>query len=87
MSETSHDSQPLSEEKKKIPVFRFGIELGRVKNEHRMLILLTSGFIELLVNALIDAHCKNSKKINDSNRDYTLSVKLVLLHEMGILMM
>jgi len=85
MAEEQKSEQPLSDEMKSMAIVRFGIEIGRVKDEHRMLILVTSGFIELLVNALIDVHCKNHKKINASNRDYPLSVKLVLLHEMKVL--
>jgi hypothetical protein len=50
-----------------------------------MLILVTSGFLELLVNAVIDEKCKNAKKINENNRDYPFSVKLVLLNEMGLM--
>jgi hypothetical protein len=37
----------------------------------------------MLVNTVIDAYCKNAKKITENNRDYSFSVKLVLLHEMG----
>src|SRR5207248_3326955 len=66
-------------------VIKFAVELGRIKDEQRMLILVTSGFLELLVNTLIDEHCKNAKKITANNRDFPFSAKLILLHEMGLL--
>ena len=58
-------------------------ELGKVKENHRSLILITNGFLELLLNSIIDHKCKlGKKKITASNRDYPLSVKLVLLCEL-----
>lgn len=41
-------------------VFR---ELHNVQDNDRLLVLVTHGFLELLVNALIDAKCKNAKRI------------------------
>ncbi|MCE9563336.1 MAG: hypothetical protein K8U57_14945 [Planctomycetes bacterium] len=66
-------------------VARLHHELGRIKDEPRMLILVSSGFLELLVNVVIDAKCKNAKKINENSRDYPFSTKLVLLNEMGLM--
>jgi hypothetical protein len=62
---------------------KFIAELTRVMDEHRMLVITTSGYLEMLVNTVIEVYCKNAKKINENNRDYSFSVKLVLLHEMG----
>jgi hypothetical protein len=50
----------------------------------RGLVILKAASVELLVNALIDARCKHSKQITDNSRDFPLSVKLILLHELGI---
>jgi hypothetical protein len=50
-----------------------------------MLTLITHGFIELVVNALIDDTCKNGKKITDNKRDFPHSTKLLLLNESGVL--
>ena len=47
--------------------------------------IVAHGFLELLVNSLIDKHCKNGAKINTDGRSYPHSVKLVLLNEMGVL--
>jgi hypothetical protein len=61
-------------------------ELEIVKGNDRSLILVTHGFVELLLNTIIDVKCKQGKeKITANNRDYPHSVKLVLLHELNLL--
>jgi len=50
-----------------------------------MLVIVANGFLELLVNALIDEKCRHAKKISNNNRDFSYSIKLILLHEMGVL--
>lgn len=65
-----------------IQVFK---ELSLVKDHTRLLVLVTHGFIELLVNALIDHHLKNSKKVTTDSRSYPHSTKLLMLNELGIL--
>jgi hypothetical protein len=50
----------------------------------RMQIIVTCGFVELLVNTLIEAKCRHGKRILDS-RDFTLSVRLILLREIGVI--
>jgi hypothetical protein len=67
------------------PLFRVMFELKRVKNEPRLLVIVTHGLIELIINTLIDAHCKNAKKIANSNRDFPHSAKLTILNEKGVL--
>ncbi len=51
----------------------------------RFQVLVTQGFVELLVNAVIDAKCKNAKKITGNARDFPYSIKLLLLNELGLL--
>jgi hypothetical protein len=51
----------------------------------RFQVLIAQGFVELLVNAVIDAKCKNAKKITRNSRDFPYSMKLLLLHELGLL--
>jgi hypothetical protein len=51
----------------------------------RFQVLITQGFVELLVNAVIDAKCKNAKKITGNSRDFPYSIKLLLLHELGLI--
>ncbi len=65
-------------------LIRFHKEIGRVKDDERLLVLVTHGEIELLLNVIIEAKCKRAKKIKDS-RDYPQSVKLVLLNEIGLI--
>lgn len=66
-------------------VIAFFRELSLVARHTRSLVLVTHGFIELLVNALIDHHLKNGKKITSDNRTYPHSAKLVILNELGLL--
>lgn len=65
-----------------IQVFR---ELYIVRDHTRLLVLVAHGFIELLVNALIDHHLKNSKKVTSDSRSYPHSTKLLILNELGVL--
>ncbi len=63
---------------------KFSKEIARVKDNERLLVIVTHGEIELLLNVIIEAKCKRAKKIKDS-RDYPQSVKLVLLNEIGLI--
>lgn len=47
--------------------------------------IVTNGVLELLVNTLIEHHCKHGKIIVKRTRDYPYSVRLVLLHEKGLI--
>lgn len=67
------------------PVFRFFQGIINVKGDPRSLILITNGFLELLIETLIKVKCKNSKKIINDSRSYPYSSKLILLHEIGVL--
>src|SRR4051794_28612572 len=64
---------------------KFFGQLRSVKGNPRILVLSTNGFLELLVNAVIDTKCKNGKKITSSNRDFSYSTKLLILNEVGLL--
>ena len=58
-------------------------ELNSVKHNQRSLVIITYGYVELLLNRIIDEKCKNGKKrINRDNRNFPVSVKLVMLHEL-----
>lgn len=67
------------------PFVKLVQELGVIKAHPRMLTLITHGFIELIVNALIDDTCKNAKKITTNRRDFSHSAKLLILNEKGVL--
>ena len=60
-------------------------ELTDVEGNTRDLVIVTHGFIELMVNVLIDQHCKNAKAINKDAKSFSLSAKLLLLNEMGLI--
>jgi hypothetical protein len=60
-------------------------ELAEEQHNHRHCVMLMHGFIELLINALIEAKCRNAAKIVSNNRDYPHSVKLLLLHELRVI--
>lgn len=61
----------------------FFVELGKVQSNARSLVLVTNGFLELLVEALIKEKCKSSKRIIDDNRTFPYSSKLIILNEIG----
>ena len=51
----------------------------------RVVVLVAHGLIELMVNTLIDAHCKNAKAITSDIRGYPHAAKLLILNECGII--
>jgi hypothetical protein len=59
--------------------------LSTFKSVPWILVLMTTGLVELLLNQLIRYRCKNHKIILKSNREYPLSVKTVLLHEAKVI--
>jgi len=67
------------------PMVKIIGEMAMVKNNNRLLVLVTHGFVELLVNALIDHYLKNNKKVTNDGRSYPHSTKLLLLNELGII--
>lgn len=78
----------LKEENHKKPddiLLSFHIEINKVKDNERSVVIITHGFIELLITAIATTLCKEGKRINSNSRDYPQSVKLVLLYEMGVL--
>ena len=72
--------KPLSD-----PFFEICRELSLVKDHSRMLVLVTSGLLELLINNLIEAKLKNGKRIMDDGRTYPYSSKLLILHETSVI--
>jgi hypothetical protein len=55
------------------------------RDNHRLLLIVSCSFAELLIGTLIEEKCKNGKQINSNTRDFPFSVRLTLLHEMGLL--
>lgn len=64
---------------------RFFNELSKVRDNQRSLVLITHGFLELLVETLIRAKCKNAKRITDDQRSFSYAAKLLLLNEIGVI--
>jgi len=62
------------------PVMDMITELTK-PNTPRLRIIVASSAIEILINALVEYHCKNKDKL----RDRPQAGKLILLNEMGIL--
>ena len=60
-------------------------ELSLVQGHSRPLVLVTHAFIEMMVEALIKKHLKNSKTILDDSRTYPHSARLLILNELDIL--
>ena len=60
-------------------------ELDKVKDNDRALIIIAHGFIELMINTIITSQLKHGKKkITSNTRDYTHSVKILILNELNI---
>ncbi len=51
----------------------------------RIVILVAHGLIELMVNTLIESHCKNSKSITSDTRGYPHAAKLLILNECNVI--
>lgn len=79
----TNKAQPKSEEG--VTLSSFFAELAKVQGSQRSLVIVTHGFVELLVNTVIDSNCRHRKKITSNHRDFSHSVKLVLLSELGLL--
>jgi len=80
------EEAPISDEKlKQEPLNLLLIEINRNRENQRSLIVVSHGVIELFVNTLIEAHCKSAKRISEDTRGYPHSVRLLILHELGVL--
>jgi hypothetical protein len=62
---------------------RFLGQIAKVQHDQRLLILVSHGVLELLVNGLIDTKCKNAKRIASDSRGYPHSARLLILNEIG----
>jgi hypothetical protein len=60
-------------------------EFELLQHHPRSCVIVMHGFIELLINTLVEEKCKSGKKMASNNRDYPHSVKLTLLHELDLL--
>jgi hypothetical protein len=82
---TSDEDRVILREMTKTPFMRVMQELNHVKDEARLVVIIAHGFIELMINTMIDRRCRNAKKITDDHRIFPHSAKLTLLNEMGVL--
>jgi hypothetical protein len=60
-------------------------EFELLQHHPRSCVIVMHGFIELLINTVIEEKCKAGKKMAGNNRDYPHSVKLTILRELGLL--
>jgi hypothetical protein len=60
-------------------------EINSIKDNPRMQVFITHGFLELLINILIKNKAKNGKKIARDNRSYTYSSKTLILNELDVI--
>ncbi|MGH9782941.1 MAG: hypothetical protein ACRD88_02045 [Terriglobia bacterium] len=67
------------------PLAQYVRALHYAPQDQRSIILLSHGVLELLINGLIDARCKNSARITSDNRGYPHSTRLLILHEIGVI--
>ncbi|MBC8109042.1 MAG: hypothetical protein H7Z14_20825 [Anaerolineae bacterium] len=60
-------------------------ELHRIGNEHRLATIITHGFVDIMVNGIIEKTCRDQKQIVADHRQWGHAAKLVLIHEMKVL--
>ena len=60
-------------------------ELSILPDHARLQITAAHCYLELFVHLLAVKKCKNGSRIEESSRDYPHSVKIVLLHEVGLI--
>lgn len=63
----------------------FANEMRSAAHSPRFQVIIAQGMLELLVNTLVEKFCKDAEIIGEDNRDYPYSVKLVILHEKGVI--
>jgi hypothetical protein len=67
------------------PVDKVMREVLDTTTDPRVAILVAHGLVELMINVLIEERCKNGKKIVNDTRGFPHSVRLLILHENGVL--
>lgn len=60
-------------------------EVELVSDNPRLSILIINGLMELMVSILIRNQLKHGKKIEEDNRSYSYSTKILILNELGII--
>jgi hypothetical protein len=79
------DSKQSDRQADLYPIFRFLSALKKAQGDPRLNVLVAHGLVELFVNTVIDAKCRNGKRITEDARGYPHSVRLVILNELGLL--
>jgi hypothetical protein len=62
------------------PLFQMVAEMGKTDNP-RFHIILASGILEMMTNAIIKERCKNHKKLRNQN----YATKILILNELGFI--
>lgn len=60
-------------------------DLSALPDHARLQVTVAHCYLELFVHLLAVKKCKNGNRIEESSRDYPHAVKIVLLHEAGII--
>jgi hypothetical protein len=63
----------------------FAKEMRSASHSPRFQIIIAQGMLELLVNTLVEQFCKDAEIIGEDDRSFPYSVKLVILHEKGLI--
>ncbi len=58
-------------------------ELQDVRDNPRAIILVTHGFLEMMVDILVKEKCRKQSKILSSSQTFSHAVKLIILNEIG----
>lgn len=58
--------------------------IGKEVND-QALVLIVHGYLELVVAKIIDKNCKHAAQITSDTRGYPFSVRIILLHELGLI--
>ena len=63
----------------------FANQIRSVPHDPRLQIIIAQGMLELLVNTLVEKFCKGAEMIDADDRSFPYLVKLVILHEKGLI--
>lgn len=88
MSEIEKDINSSSAIKKRIennPLLGVLDEINSLKDQPRLQIFITHGFLEFIVSVLVKSKTKNGKKIYSDSRSYPYSAQILILNEVSVI--
>lgn len=60
-------------------------EIEKVKDNPRALVLITHGFLEMMIDILVKNKCENQGRILSNGQTFSHSTKLIILNEIGVI--